>query len=77
MDQGYPVLQVYHDEEGTWQVLCGTTNDSDDGMVMCLGCVYQKFPLIAQFSNLPKGYDAYRESEADEWEVSITEYDDE
>ena len=39
--EGYPVLLVSHDHDGDWQFLCGTTNDSAHGAIVCLGCAYQ------------------------------------
>jgi hypothetical protein len=52
---GYPVLLVSHDEEGDWQMLCGTTNDTADALVVCLGCAYQRDRSIGELADLPPG----------------------
>jgi len=74
MEEGYPILAVLHDKEGTWQILCDTTEDPDDGMIVCLGCLFEKFPFIGEFANLEPGHEASRESEDVEWEISKTKY---
>lgn len=33
LHEGYPILQVTHDDDGDWQILCGTTNDPKHGPV--------------------------------------------
>jgi len=76
MEKGFPILSVLHDEEGTWQVLCDTTEDPDDGKIICLGCLFEKFSLIGQFANLKPGYEACRKSEAEEWIIEKTEYNE-
>lgn len=39
LNDGYPILLVSHDDDGDWQMLCGTTNDPADGLIVCLGCI--------------------------------------
>jgi len=62
-----PILTVIHDDEDDWQLLCDTTNDPEDHMLICMGCIFEKFPFIAQFKDLPKSYEAYRKSEKRAW----------
>ena len=75
MDQTKPILAILHDDEGDWQVLCDTTNNPDDGMVVCLGCLYTRFPLIGQFANLPRGWEAYRTNESSTWKTNKIEWE--
>ncbi|MCQ8884262.1 hypothetical protein NQT63_00965 [Pseudoalteromonas agarivorans] len=75
MEQTKPVLAILHDDEGDWQVLCDTTNDPDDGMVVCLGCLYTRFPFIGQFASLPNGWEAYRSAENEDWKTSEIEWE--
>jgi hypothetical protein len=42
IDEGYPILWVTRDENGDWQVLCGTTNQTEDARVVCLGCLFER-----------------------------------
>jgi len=77
MDGSHPVTAVLHDEENDWQILCGTTNNPDDGMVVCMGCLYSKFPFLADFKDLKPGWEAYRKNEKSEWQIHEIEWDDE
>jgi hypothetical protein len=65
--EGYPVLRVSHDFDGDWQVLCGTTTDVKDALVVCLGCAYQRNPSIGALADMPRGWTAWRDSPDDPW----------
>ena len=67
LNEDYPILLVTHDEDGAWQVLCGTTNDSDDGRLACLGCLFLRDPSIGELADLPLGWRASRESAGFPW----------
>ncbi len=69
MVHDFPVMEVLFDEEGDWQVLCGETQDPKDGVLVCLGCAYEKNPVIGQFANLEPGYEAYRETVDSDWVI--------
>ena len=65
----YPVLVISHDDNGDWQFLCGTTTETEDAVLHCLGCMYERYPYIGEFADLPRGYLAWRDSEADPWQI--------
>ena len=44
-----------HDEDGYWQLLCGTTNKSEDGRVACLGDLFERDRTIGALADLPRG----------------------
>jgi hypothetical protein len=68
LEDDYPILLVTHDEDdGSWQVLCGTTNNPDDGRVVGLDCIYERDPSIGELSDLPLGWRAWRESSTSAW----------
>jgi hypothetical protein len=68
LERNYPILLVTHDEDdGGWQVLCGETDDVDDGRVVGLGCMFERDPSIGQLANLPLGWRAWRESVDSPW----------
>jgi hypothetical protein len=71
--EDYPILYVSHDHDGDWQILCGTTNDLEHAMVVCLGCAFQKDPTIGQLADLPIGWIARRESVNHPWVREHTE----
>jgi len=76
MERNYPVMAVLLDDDGDWQVLCGQTNDPAEGMLVCLGCAYEKNPEIGQFSDLKPGYEAWRETIESDWVIDKINWDD-
>lgn len=70
IEDGHPILLVTHDEDGDWQVLCGTTNRTEDGRVVCLGCMFERDRTIGELADLPQGWRAWRDSAASPWQRS-------
>jgi len=68
LDDGYPVLLVTHDEDGTRQFLCNTTNDTDDGRVACLQHIVEMHPSVAELADLPRGWQAIRDAPGEPWQ---------
>jgi len=68
---GLPILLVTHDVDGDWQILCGTTNASDDGRVLCLGCAFQRDRSIGQLADLPLGWCAWRDELGAPWKRDL------
>ena len=69
LDRNDPILLVTHDEDdGTWQVLCGKTNDPKDGRVVGLGELFERDPSIGQLADLPLGWRAWRDSADSPWQ---------
>jgi hypothetical protein len=68
IEEGYPILLVTHDEQdGCWQVICGTTNDPKDGRVVGLECMYERAPSIGELADLALGWKAWREATNTDW----------
>src|SRR5690349_15886632 len=68
LEEGYPILLVTHDEEdGCWQILCGTTIDPSEGRVVGLDCMYNLDPSIGELADLPLGWTAWRKDTASPW----------
>jgi hypothetical protein len=69
LEQHDPILLVSHDaDDGCWQVLCGTTNDPDDGRVVGLACLYAIDPSIGALADLPRGWIAWRPDPNAPWQ---------
>jgi hypothetical protein len=66
--QDAPVLLVYHDHDGDWQFLHGDVTEEDEGLVICLGCAYQRTPAIAELASMPSGWRAERADSHSPWE---------
>ena len=54
--RGFPILRVSHDLDGDWQVLCGTTVETEDARIICLGCLFQRDRTIGELADLPLGW---------------------
>ena len=76
LEDGHPILLVTHDEDGDWQVLCGTTNNPEDGRIACLGCMFDSDRSIGELADLPPGWRAWRDSANDPWIRSEKEADE-
>jgi len=77
LEEGHPILLVTHEDDGDWQVLCGTTNDSADGRVVCLGCLFIRDRSIGELADLPRGWRAWRDSVTSAWQREQKEPEEE
>ena len=68
LHHGFPILAVSHDEDGDWQFLCGTTTETEDCLVICMGCAFQLDPTVGRIADLPLGWQAIRDSATGAWE---------
>lgn len=69
VERGYPVLRVSHDYDGDWQILCGTSIDVKDLVVVCFACAYQRDQSIAELAQMPRGWTAWRNCIGAVWEL--------
>jgi hypothetical protein len=75
LQDGYPILLVTHDQDGDWQFMCTTTNDSADGLIVCLGCAYQRDNTVGEVADLPNGWQAWRDYVGGPWVRVLREPD--
>ena len=64
-----PILEVYHENDGDWQFLCGTTVETADVKLVCMGCMLERDPSLGELAALPFGWRAYRNSSGSAWQV--------
>lgn len=69
LNENQPILLVTHEDDGSWQILCGTTNKSEDCLVVCFHCIIQRYTFLKKLAWLPKNYLAWRYSEKDNWNI--------
>ncbi|KQS69069.1 hypothetical protein ASG41_22280 [Modestobacter sp. Leaf380] len=50
---GAPVVDVHHDDDGDWQVLCGTTLDPQDARMVHFGHLVEMHPGLVALADLP------------------------
>lgn len=67
LDGSKPVVEVYHDHDGDWQFLCGTTTDVADLKLVCMGCMLERDPSLADLADLPFGWSATRDGQGGRW----------
>jgi GNAT superfamily N-acetyltransferase len=66
--EGAPILRVAHDaDDGSWQFLCGTTDETSDGRVVGLGSLCDRDPSLLGLADLPEGWSAWRERPGAPW----------
>jgi hypothetical protein len=65
---GLPVLRVSHDHDGDWQFLDATTEEPGECVLRCFGCVFESDATLAEISDLPRGWSAFREEVGADWE---------
>ena len=64
----HPILRVAHDEEdGAWQLLCGQPHVSEEGRLVCLGCMVVRDATLLELADLPLGWGADREKISSSW----------
>ena len=68
LDGVRPILRVTHDEDdGCWQILCGHPHKTEDGRVVCLGCMVARDKRLLEVADLPLGWCADRHEPETSW----------
>ena len=67
MSGDLPILLVSHDEDGGWQLLCGTTNKMADALLVSLGSVLHRDQSLTDLADLPEGWQATRKNTDGAW----------
>ena len=62
-----PVLSVYHEVDGDWQLLCDADHSESAPKLVCLGCTVAKDPSLMGLSDLPLGFVAWRGTTDQAW----------
>ncbi len=53
---GAPVRDVFHDQDGDWQILCGTTLDTEEARIVHFAHLVEMVPPLASLADLPLGW---------------------
>lgn len=69
LEQDALIAHVCHDEDGDWQLNCGTTNQTADGRVVSLQEIVEHDSTVRQLADLPLGWKATRNSADDPWAI--------
>ncbi len=66
--EGFPILRVTHySDDHSWAFVCGTTDDTADGKVICMAESLKLDPTLREIADLPPGWTAWREKVGGEW----------
>ncbi len=64
----HPVLSVAHySDDHSWAFTCGTTNKSDDLLLVSMGELVDLDDSLYEIADLPPGWCAERDSVGDQW----------
>jgi hypothetical protein len=55
---GAAVRDVHHDEDGDWQILCGTTLAAEDARMVHFAHLVEMTPSLTALADLPRGWSA-------------------
>jgi len=66
-------LRIFHDSNGDWEFLCGTTTDISDMKVVSLEEITKIDSTVNELHELNYGWSAWRESVNDEWQREESE----
>ena len=63
-----PILCVIHySDDHSWAFTCGTTNESEDAMIVGMGEILERDSSLHEIADLPTGWSAHRESVGGKW----------
>lgn len=65
-----PILYVSHDEDGSWQFLCGKRHEINEAKLVSLKSIFTLDSSIKNLADMPCGYVAERNNKADNWLIS-------
>lgn len=68
VEKSFPILMVVHyQDDDSWAFTCGTTNRSEDLMIVGMGQVINLDSTLYSIADLPPGWSATRETMNSEW----------
>ncbi|GAA6184918.1 hypothetical protein NBRC116595_21660 [Aliiglaciecola sp. NS0011-25] len=68
VEASFPILMVVHyEDDDSWAFTCGTTNKSEDLMIVGMGEIVSLDSTLHSIADLPPGWSAVRESVNSEW----------
>jgi len=78
VEDGAPIVRVYHDKDGDWQFIGPVQDANQDGCKLgCFHCTVEREPSLRALASLPEGWMAWRESPSDMWQTGLTPESDE
>jgi hypothetical protein len=70
VEDGAPILQVFHEEDGDWHFIGPVADPDADGcQLSCFHCVLERDPTIRLVAKLRPGWIALRDSVSHEWRI--------
>jgi hypothetical protein len=70
--EGQPILHVTHDsDDGSWQFLGAETPNERNAVIISLEEIVRHDSSIKELSDLPLGWEAWRDSKYSDWKRSV------
>jgi hypothetical protein len=70
LEDKLPILRVVHySDDHSWAFTCGTTDDTDDGRIVCMSHILEIDPTIVSIAHLEPGCVADRAGIGEPWET--------
>lgn len=69
LDEGKPILYVSHDEDGSWQFLCGGTHKEEEARIVSLASILNIDETMSDLAELDYGEYAEAEDMTSDWNV--------
>ena len=68
LDDGLPILHVVHySDDYSWAFTCGTTDDTNDGRLVCMSHMVERDPTIKEIADFEPGWVATRNAIGESW----------
>ena len=70
LDGGLPILHaVHYSDDHSWAFTCRTTDDTDDGRLVCMIDMVEHDPTIKEIADLEPGCVAMRSAVGAPWDI--------
>jgi hypothetical protein len=76
MEEGEQITSISHFEGGDWLFSGNSFGPEEDGVVVCLACMLEQFPFLAEHAGLQPGFEAWIDEDTGHWVVTEMHDDD-
>jgi hypothetical protein len=77
IEDGLPILvAIHYRDDHSWAFVCGTSNRTEDGRVICMSSALKIDPTLVSIADLPPGYYARRAAIGATWSRELNHDED-
>jgi len=70
LEEGKPILNVYHENDGDWQFQTNIKPKKDDGVIVTLEKIIEFDESVKEIADLKCGWHAWRKSVNEPWNLT-------